>query len=296
MNKIFKLAAILLLAYSCGGKMQKNEQTEQARKEVPEAVVSVDSISANLSHEFPKYFFKLDQEIFDSTKAHIDRNQDKIWEDILKVSGINAEKPYITVKHADPHNPHLDLAYWKEDSIFFLVGKKDSSDIVSKMYNSLEWDYDFFKSNLDYTIRHEIGHHLFNTRAKCTGTGERWGAENNFRKEEKLAFQLISEGVAEYFAHSLSDNTLNNMLNLEEYEKKENIYDKLSDSYRAGYSLVKPIIDKYGLKGIDYLAKHPIKSNELSFITLYQKMCLYNLDLEEKVSKLNKGSEDKIKK
>lgn len=292
MNKIFKLAAIALLAYSCGGKMQTKENIEHAGKETAELIVSSDSIKSKSMDESPKYFFKSDEEILDSTKKYIDRNYDGIWSDILKASGIIAEKPFISVKNADTYNPYADMAYWKEDSIFFLVGKKDSADIVSRMYNALELDYDFFKSNTDHTLRHEIGHHLFNTRAEYNGTSEIWGADNDFRKEDLLAFQLISEGVAEYFAHSLSDNKPNDLLDLEEYEKKDNIYDKLSDSYRAGYSLVKPIIDKYGLRGIDYLATHPIKSDELDFIRLYQNMCLQNLCLEEKISNMYKDKEE----
>jgi hypothetical protein len=120
-----------------------------------------------------------------------------------------------------------------------------------------------FSFDVKLTLDHELGHYYPDKLSKSIGNGpwpifpNHWNAPGLLR---------LSEGIAEYFAITMN--------NITDYKK----YHNWTLLYPEGYELVKPIIDKYGPKGIKYLIlKSPKPSEEPINIKEYQRKILNDL-------------------
>ncbi|MEK6909638.1 MAG: hypothetical protein AABW61_01015 [Candidatus Aenigmatarchaeota archaeon] len=94
-----------------------------------------------------------------------------------------------------------------------------------------------------------------------------------------FAFKLLEEGIATYIERLMSDddrsfNSLDAKDYLDEIARAAKITDwsnvNLTYAYGPGFQLVKPIIDRYGSRGIDFLLLNPPKVNNLSNLKQYQ--------------------------
>jgi len=130
----------------------------------------------------------------------------------------------------------------------FLVGKKQLTAI----------------SVLD----HELGHFYCYERSKKLG----YNILNN------LGSDVVQEGIAGYFESRTQPNQRSNS-NFKDENWPKNMKDfRDYEIYQGGFYLVKPVIDKFKKKGIDYLILHPPTPNDLKNLPRYQKKVLHALE------------------
>jgi hypothetical protein len=120
-----------------------------------------------------------------------------------------------------------------------------------------------FSVDVKITLDHELGHYYPDKLSKSIENGP-WPIIPADVKTPGLL--RISEGIAEYFAITMN--------NTADYKRNH----KWTVWYPEGYDLVKPIIDKYGRKGIEYLILNsPKPSEEPIDIDEYQRKILNDL-------------------
>jgi hypothetical protein len=114
-------------------------------------------------------------------------------------------------------------------------------------------------------VEHELGHFYVDNLIKKLGK-----TEINYIGFKKISKEIIGEGIAEYFARVMND--------------KKNFPNETVDSnnfYSESFYLVKPIIDKYGEKGIEYLLFNLPTIKELNLPREYQERILKKLSEKE---------------
>jgi hypothetical protein len=106
-------------------------------------------------------------------------------------------------------------------------------------------------------IGHLLGHALMEQKSYRTfckpwpdTTLWKYGTE-----KQRFVQSLLSEGCAEYVASLFSHDTTTTLLVLPK-RKKEYIWKSARQKERGGYALVKPIIDSFGVRGIDYIIEN----------------------------------------
>lgn len=137
---------------------------------------------------------------------------------------------------------------------------------------------------LNEAIHHELGHSYSDGASERLGRGD-W--PNYYHNTHlSLSINIISEGIAEYIAAEMTS-------------KKDKFTDlkyprRLSGFYRidgtlknpllkeGGRHLVKPIIERYGEFGIEYLMFNPPTTEELVNLPRYRERMLRNLDYRAK--------------
>jgi hypothetical protein len=137
-------------------------------------------------------------------------------------------------------------------------------------------------------LAHELGHYYVDLMVERQFP-ESWLFEARRRKQtllsldDQLGIPIVSEGIATYFGKALGKNTdpsFNEKRWNQKYSEKD-LTPILTEHivYNGGYSLVKPIIDRYGYQGIAYLVSHPltIKFPDLSVIIVYREKTLQYL-------------------
>ena len=92
---------------------------------------------------------------------------------------------------------------------------------------------------------------------------------------ETVGKKLISEGIAEYFERTLN----NGKDNFKDSDWPENLGDFIQNKiiYNGGLHLVKPIIDRYGKRGIETLIINPPSLEDLSNLPEYQNRVIESL-------------------
>ncbi|MBI4147070.1 hypothetical protein HY494_00265 [Candidatus Woesearchaeota archaeon] len=212
-------------------------------------------------------------------EMYVQENLEQIIEKQEEKLGITypAERPKI--KYFFPEQKiHLGVMGLYDDG-------EDAIYLPSGLLTRPEWNWgDFvatiatFNNTADAKkiLDHELAHFYFD-KIKEISLGRDyhifrpWG----FSPEESIADRLINEGIAAY---------IENVMNGEE-ERPFNLQDWPSETkqfsneviYRGGYTLVKPIIDKYGEKGIHFLLFNPPIPAELFTPKEYQEKAFEKL-------------------
>lgn len=93
--------------------------------------------------------------------------------------------------------------------------------------------------------------------------------------EERIAYKLINEGIARYFENSLNGEYKRPY----PFEKWPTQLEEFSNDvfYQGGYALVKPVIDQYGEKGIQFLLFNPPTPDELFTPKEYKERMLRDI-------------------
>jgi hypothetical protein len=106
-------------------------------------------------------------------------------------------------------------------------------------------------------LGHELGHALADQRSRHT-RGVPWADTsvwNHGPKRARFVQALIAEGTAEYFGRLLSRDTTGNIRMIPKRISKREKEPK-SWKYSGGYTLVKPILDSFGIRGLDYIIEN----------------------------------------
>jgi len=104
-------------------------------------------------------------------------------------------------------------------------------------------------------IDHELGHALTDQISHRL-SGKTWPAETSFETYwEVIEIRILTEGVADFFRNMLSSDTTSSVKNLPNNSQDE-LWQTKKWIYDGGYWTVKPIIEKYGEKGIEYIINH----------------------------------------
>lgn len=136
-----------------------------------------------------------------------------------------------------------------------------------------------------HIIDHELGHFYADQLHESLGKGD-WPLYPNEMTLNTPGINMISEGIAEWF-----DRTINcredaftdtdypeGFVNW--YVHSTAVYDGGISNviYNGGYHLVKPILDKHGAAGIEYLITHPPVSDDFSDLPGYRTKVLEVLE------------------
>ena len=130
----------------------------------------------------------------------------------------------------------------------------------------------FIPKRTEHLIRHELGHFYTDKLSENIGNGD-WP-----RKEKKeidwIRNRLVAEGVAEYFARK--SNGEKDAFEDFQWPKTPEEFKNggYSICYDGGFHLVKPVIDRYGKKGIEYLICNPPSAKDLKNLPEYQSRVL----------------------
>ncbi len=129
-----------------------------------------------------------------------------------------------------------------------------------------------YKAILD----HELGHLYEDELRDSLGLTLDWATAYGGTMPRKKGYKLISEGVAEYFSRTMNNGK-------DDFNDAQFPSDHFDESngfliYAGGFHLVKPIIDKYGKKGIDYLLLNPPEDWELTWLPKYRERIIDELE------------------
>lgn len=156
------------------------------------------------------------------------------------------------------------LYYKKKDQI--------NLNITEHLIHMFDADY-----NPDDLLNHELAHFLMDKMSEREGKGDYppdiiCNNESD-AKMTALSYRIISEGIAEYVARFMTRNES------DKYDDK--MYPDNSFIYDGGYHLVKPILDAYGVKSIDYLMDNPPTLEEMLDLLSYQERMMKELSTRE---------------
>jgi hypothetical protein len=130
-------------------------------------------------------------------------------------------------------------------------------------------------ANVRAILAHELGHAYVNQLSLAIGNGN-WpdfssleGGPEGLWKSAGL--KLVSEGIAEYFSKALGG--VKDDFSGSEWERIANDPYRTTypDAVRAGFHFVKPILDKFGERGMIYLIKNPPVVKDMDFTSMPRK-------------------------
>ena len=153
------------------------------------------------------------------------------------------------------------------------------NNVWDKIKNAINKDKTFdVRSILD----HELGHLYYDTTLRKTLGQDYSVLCGGFT--HIIGDRFVSEGIAEYFETRMGVKHEGDKFALRsDFEKNE------------AYQFVKPIIDKYGEKGIKYLVEHPFLSPHCEdpiYLSKYQKAAMEQLSQESKNSSTLQDASD----
>lgn len=169
----------------------------------------------------------------------------------------------------------VGLYYPEKDTIRLASGilikpERDFSDVIATIatFNKTE--------SAKRTVDHELAHfYCDKLKEKAFRNYSIFELYFLLLPEERMGQRLIDEGIAKYV-----ENRMNG-----EIEEPLSFQDWPSDIlqftnkeiYRGGYTIVKPIIDQYGEKGIQFLLFNPPTPKELFAPKKYQERILVSI-------------------
>ena len=125
----------------------------------------------------------------------------------------------------------------------------------------------------DETLRHEVAHSYIIKKCLENKTCKNY-RESTDDEFKMVISNLMNEGIAEYFDRGLK----NKKTEFTDEELPEELEDFKFVIYDAGYHLVKPIIDEFRGKGVDYLIQNPPTPEELFNLPAYRERILEELN------------------
>lgn len=139
------------------------------------------------------------------------------------------------------------------------------------------------ESNVQDTLEHELGHFYVDQLSERMGNGSWPKSEEelkgSFANVHNAASSIVGEGIAEYFERENNEKP-------DDFEDSEWPTEEGKDlfdfhvgrvAYDGGYHLVKPIIDKYGVRGVKYLMTNLPTREDLFALPEYRDRTLANL-------------------
>jgi hypothetical protein len=212
--------------------------------------------------------FESEEELRNYSKRHVVQVFDKVFSEQEKLTGIvQYSKPlFDVVEVTDPVNIDINggqyLPY--DEMVLIYQGNNRKRGELLADYREKGFNEDRHKYELENVLAHELGHHYLHLRARELGA--LWylirpGVNRSFGPK------LIDEGVSEYLAHKTRPN--------KKYLSKADpdIFMDLKawspDMYRAAFELVRPILDKDCVRGIDYLLLNPIEDTSPEGLVRY---------------------------
>ena len=171
--------------------------------------------------------------------------------------------------------PAIKGLYLPEEDTIYLMLETGLGKAITPEENLTNILAKILNAGMTYSIKdvidHELGHFYMDKLNESEGKGD-WPTIKTLANNPGSG--LISESIAEYFAKT----TNNEEDKFNDADWPETIFDWTpNDTYDGGCHFVKPIIDKYGQKGIEYLMENPPTLNDFSNIPAYQKRVLENL-------------------
>ncbi|MDP3698878.1 MAG: hypothetical protein Q8R47_04785 [Nanoarchaeota archaeon] len=172
---------------------------------------------------------------------------------------------------------HYHLPADKSGNFGLYDRKTNEIFLQNDRYELPDWDVETVYD----TINHELAHYYLDKLSEKR-TNTNWPEYNDRTMLEKLGIKLISEGTATYIERKMNGKedtftdakwpkALGGFFSSWELIPKDEIV------YSGGFHLVKPIIDRYGEKGIEYLLFNPPKGQEMFNLPLYQQRILEEL-------------------
>jgi len=159
----------------------------------------------------------------------------------------------------------------------FLITKISSENLTNFLMTKTSRGKTY---NIKELLDHELGHFYLDKLDESLGGGD-WPVYSENENENNRK-QLISEGIGEYF-----DKTMNNRQDkFKDSDWPKEIEKFWTDEiiYNGGFHLVKPIIDKYGERGMIYLISNIPSPEDFKDIKKYQDRVLQYLE-EETINK-----------
>lgn len=153
----------------------------------------------------------------------------------------------------------------KDDRIYLSLGSSITSEL--NLVNVLATIITLGNiPNVKETLDHELGHYYVDKLNESLGRGD-WPGYS-YGLFEGVGIKLVAEGIAEYFKKTINGGEDD----FEDSDWPDNFFDFFSVPvlYEGGYHLVKPIIDRYGKRGIEYLIQNPPKAGDLDRLPEYQ--------------------------
>lgn len=170
--------------------------------------------------------------------------------------------------------------YDQENELFWIT---KSFKVYYHIPNSID-SMQYLSKGVKGIIDHELGHALADQISR-RHNGFMWPDINawvNQTDVEKYVVHVLTEGVGEYFEHLMSSDTSDTSSSSEWLPDGPNslvwAYDRWP--YDGGYFIVKPIIDKFGEKGILYISTHTFSYKDKDVRSAgieYQKNALLEL-------------------
>ena len=166
--------------------------------------------------------------------------------------------------------PKIEYVFPEKDIDFGVMGiyneTRDTLYLPSGLLTKPEWDFNDFIAtvatfNGTYEVKKVIDHELAHfycdkIQEQSLGNSSHLFQRNLFLPEERIANLLVNEGIAKYIEDKMNSNDQK----IFPFEEWPSTLEQFSNKeiYLGGYTIVKPIIDKYGKKGIKFLLfNHP---------------------------------------
>ena len=211
-------------------------------------------------------------------EAYVQKNLEQIIEQQEKKIGIT----YPTER------PQIEYTFQEEDISIGVVGlydyAKDTIYLPSGILTTPKWDFGDFiatvgtfnrTAGVKRTLDHELAHFY------CDKIREKALGKNYHHKiflfipEEAIANLLINEGIAEYVKNKMNGEE-EKAISLERWPLSVEQFSNY-EIYQGGYAVVKPIIDQYGEKGIQFLLFNIPTPKEIFTPKEYQQRILKDL-------------------
>ncbi|HLD39767.1 MAG TPA: hypothetical protein VJB13_01365 [Candidatus Nanoarchaeia archaeon] len=212
-------------------------------------------------------------------QAYVEQNLEQIIEKQEKKIGIT----YPTER------PKIEYTFLEKDISIGTLGLYDNAGNIiylpSGILTTPKWDFGDFlvtvgtfnrTADVKIILNHELTHfYCDKIKEKALGKTYHLHQMRLFIPTEFIANQLINEGIATYIETKTNDMekkviSFNQWpLTVEQFSDYE--------IYHGGYALVKPIIDQYGEKGIQFLLFNIPTSKEVFTPKEYQKRVLNDL-------------------
>ncbi len=117
-------------------------------------------------------------------------------------------------------------------------------------------------------ISHELAHYYTDRRGEELTGLEGWQRAmmvKMYDPEQQDALDVVEEGIATYIQNRVHPH--------EDWERSD-----LTDKYAEGFDFVKPIIDRFGSRGIDYLIVNIPSPREIASPEIYQRRAITKLE------------------